>query len=167
MHKINIQDFLTDDTNLVNIHFINNNQDINVNKIDINTPLEISKKITDKYKVVKKTNYITYMKNKLSYTYDLTNDNQIVSSKFIRNHKLYDNIYCISYNYSKLPNYIFPCISNIDMVNEYTLTEYKITNRIAIIKKNDSHGEYFYIEYIHSPNVDLDKINYNINNILQ
>jgi hypothetical protein len=100
--------------------------------------------------------------------YDLTDDNQIVFSKLCDTLPTWQNTLCIvPYTYSKHPTYIFPCVNDIDYVNEYTLSEARITNRISIFIKTDAHGTYLYIEYKHSSQVDTDKIETIINNILQ
>ena len=90
-----------------------------------------------------------------------------IYSKILEKNKLIDNIYVSSYNYSKLPIYLFPCVNDIHYVNEYSLTEAKITNRLSVIIKQDSYGEYLFLEYKHSPNVDVDKVESSINNVLK
>ena len=104
------------------------------------------------------------------YIYDLTDDNQIVCSKLIEKDLIIDtnniNLYIISYKHNKVPVHLFPCLNDIDYVSEYTLTEIKITNRLSIIIKEDEYGKYVYIEYKHSSHVDIEKIEQNINNII-
>ena len=106
------------------------------------------------------------------YTYELSNDNQYVSSKIKKHMDILDNIFVICSKNNKQPNYTFPCTNEIDSVSEYIIKEYKISNRISLILRSDigdSHAEIktLYIEYRHSNNVDIDKINETINKIIR
>jgi hypothetical protein len=75
------------------------------------------------------------------------------TTKYISYHKNH-----LPYKYSKVPVYMFPCINDIDYVCEYTLTSTNLTNRISLVIRNDEYGNSVYIEYKHSPNVDIEKI---------
>jgi hypothetical protein len=85
-----------------------------------------------------------------------------------------DNILVICSKNNKQPNYTFPCTNEIDSISEYIIKEYKISNRISLILRGDSGGDSgseeintLYIEYRHSNNVDIDKINETINKIIR
>jgi hypothetical protein len=91
-----------------------------------------------------------------------------------------DNIFVICSKNNKQPNYTFPCTNEIDSVSEYIIKEYKISNRISLILRCDSDSgdgsgsggggeeiKTLYIEYRHSNNVDIDKINETINKIIR
>jgi hypothetical protein len=75
-------------------------------------------------------------------------------------------LYMISYKLSKLPTHLFPCLNDIDYVVEYTLSEYKLTNRLSLIIRKDKDGQYLFIEYRHSTQMDIEKIDSNINQII-
>ena len=160
---LKLQEYLNDTTNLVEIHVLQNNMPTDI--IDIRL-LENSH-IKSKFKNWKTTKYISYHMNHLIYQYDLTDDNQVLYTKLLQNNQQTDKIYASSYNYSKLPIYIFPCVKDINYVNEYSITECKISNRISLMLKKDIFGQYLYIEYKHSPNVDIEKIELSINNVLK
>jgi hypothetical protein len=165
---ISLAPLLSDNINHVEIYLTNNiiNKDI----IDIKSNDSIIDKIYDKYKnmkSIKPVKYMSYYKNELVYLYDLSNDNQLVYSKLKQDDLIITpNIYIVSYKYSKAPIHLFPCSNNIDNTLEYTLIEYKITNRLSLIIHQDNYCKYVYIEYKHSPNVDIDKIEQTINNII-
>jgi len=160
--------------NLIEIYIkkagIANAQDDNI--IDICIDDKMIELIQYKYKNFKTTKYICYYRNELCYVYDMTDDNQYVYSKL----KKIDNtiptkrreyeLYMISYKFSKLPTHLFPCLNDIDDVVEYTLSECKLTNRLSLIIRKDNYGQYVYIEYKHSPQMDIEKIQANINNII-
>lgn len=161
-------------SNIIEIYFIKpiKNNDV----VDIRIEDNIIKKISEKYKNLKSNKpvkYITYHRNELMYTYDLTDDNQIVYSKLMENCLYIDtnsdntNLYMMSYKHSKVPIHLFPCLNDIDYVCEYTLTEIKLTNRLSLIIREDEYGKYVYIEYKHSSQVDIEKIEQNINNIIK
>lgn len=159
-----ISSFITDNTNLLNIYLIQNaspdpiKKDIRSNK---------AKEIQDKFRNWKTTKYIAYYRNHLTYLYDLTDDNQTVFTKVSNNIIEQDNLLIVDYSYNKQPIYIFPCVNDIDYVDEYSLIESKINNRISLIIRKDTVGSSIYIEYKHSPNVDIDKTNSIIQDLLR
>ncbi len=158
---ISLQSHLSVNTNIIEIYLVDKNPSMQAND-------KMLKRIKEKYKNWKTTKYISYHKNHLVYMYDLTDDNQIVFSKLCDTMPTWqDNICIVPYTYSKHPTYVFPCVDEIDHVNEYTLSEAKITNRVSIFIKTDRYGTYLYIEYKHSSQVDIEKIETIINNILQ
>lgn len=164
---IKIQELLSDTTTLIEIYFTKCPVKSDDLCIDITASDSIISKIQEKYKNCKTTKYMTYSRNELTYIYDLTDDNQMVTTKLQENEICNNNIYAVSYKYSKLPTHLFPCVTDIDYAIEYTIHEYKLTNRLAIIIRKDEHGSYAYVEYKHSPNVDVEKIQGCITNLLQ
>ena len=161
---LSINEIKTDKTNLIEIYFINNNDD---NKINLIINKDNIDKILVKYKFKNINKYKTYYKNNLSYTYDLENDAQTVIEKNLENNKILNNIVILSYYENKYPTYIFNCTNEIDHEIKYEIYEYKINNRIIlnIRKENDEYS--IYIQYRHSNNVDIEKIENIINNIIK
>jgi len=115
------------------------------------------------------------MKDKI-YTYELSNDNQYVTSKMKKlskyivrkNMPLNSDLYIIASKIDKYPQYTFPCTNNIDNISEYSIKEYKISNRISIIiRTDDEKTKTLSIEYRHSLNVEIDKMNEIINKIIR
>lgn len=162
---MNIDILKKEDTNLFEVYLTpNKNNDTNVIDISIND--NVVKNIQSQFKNFRKMNYKMYCMNELCYIYDLNDDNQIVFSKIRKSHDILDNFNIISYKYSKLPTHLYPCTNNINYISEYTVYEYKITNRISLIIKEDEYGKYAYIEYKHSHNVDIEKVETTINSIM-
>ena len=186
MNIINLTDFITDDVNIIEI-FMCKVIDENavdavdaVDVIDVNINSNIEGMIEKKYKKYKEEKYKSYHYKDKVYTYELSNDNQYVSSKIMITSK-YNNcksnkssVFILSSKIDKFPQYIFPCTNDIDNISTYTIKEFKINNRISLMLRYDYlNGDdkcvvskSFYIEYRHSPNVEIDKINEYINNLV-
>jgi hypothetical protein len=157
--SINIREILTDNTNLIEIYLLSkkNNNSISLESGLIN-------KIKSTFKKTKQYSTVIYCRNNYNYLYDLTNDNQIVYSRIIENDKTINNKYLIlAFNEIKLPTHLFACTNDIDYKYNNDLIEFKINNRITItIRNNDS----CYITYKHNKDVDIDKIQENLNDII-
>jgi hypothetical protein len=162
-----------EDINLIEIYFINHGiQGPNDNVIDVSVKNSLETFIDNYYKKSRVEKYKSYTHMERIYTYELSNDNQYVSSKIKKHMDILDNIFVICSKNNKQPNYTFPCTNEIDSVSEYIIKEYKISNRISLILRSDigdSRAEIktLYIEYRHSNNVDIDKINETINKIIR
>jgi hypothetical protein len=164
-----------EDINLIEIYFINRGirgQQENIMDVSVKNSLETF--IDNYYKKSRVEKYKSYTHKERIYTYELSNDNQFVSSKIKKHMDILDNILVICSKNNKQPNYTFPCTNEIDSVSEYIIKEYKISNRISLILRCDSGGDSgsedintLYIEYRHSNNVDIDKINETINKIIR
>jgi hypothetical protein len=168
-----------EDINLIEIYFIN--RDTRDNIIDVSVKNSLETFIDNYYKKSRVEKYKSYTHKERTYTYELSNDNQYVSSKIKKHMDILDNIFVICSKNNKQPNYTFPCTNEIDSVSEYIIKEYKISNRISLIMRSDivsgasgAGGEAdkevvktLYIEYRHSSNVDIDKINETINKIIR
>jgi hypothetical protein len=172
-----------EDINLIEIYFINrrniqksydaqetqDTQDTQDNVIDVSVKNSLETFIDNYYKKSRVEKYKSYTHKERTYTYELSNDNQYVSSKIKKNMDILGNILVICSKNNKQPNYTFPCTNEIDSISEYTIKEYKISNRISLIMHSDNDNDIktLYIEYRHSNNVDIDKINETINKIIR
>ena len=171
------------DFNLIEIYFINK---INIHEIGRDNVIDVSIKnklesfIDNYYKKSRVEKYKTYYHKERIYTYELSNDNQYVSSKIKKKLDKLEDILVICSKNDKQPNYTFPCTNEIDNISEYIIKEYKISNRISLIMRTDicnsmdegaaqadnKEIKTLYIEYRHSDNVDTDKTNETINKII-
>lgn len=157
--SINIKELITDKTNLIEIYLLSK-KDINSTTIDIN----VINKIKSIFKKTKEYSTVIYCRNNFNYLYDLTNDNQIVFSRIIENDKYFNNkYYILAFNEIKLPSHLFACTNDIDYKYTNNIIEFKINNRITIIIKNNNCC---YIIYKHNKDVDIDKIQDNLNDII-
>ena len=176
--NINLTDFITDDVNIIELFLCKNITENDV--IDVTIDNDIESIVERKYKKYKEEKYKSYHHKDKVYTYELSNDNQYVSSKIVVKSKyiMYNNcksnLFILSYKIDKFPQYIFPCTNDIDYISTYSIKEYKVNNRLSLLIRydylNDDEKQLptktFYIEYRHSPNVEIDKINEYINNIV-
>jgi hypothetical protein len=164
-----------EDINLIEIYFINRDiRGLQENIMDVSVKNSLETFIDNYYKKSRVEKYKSYTHKERIYTYELSNDNQFVSSKIKKHMDIIDNILVICSKNNKQPNYTFPCTNEIDSISEYIIKEYKISNRISLILRCDSGGDSgseeintLYIEYRHSNNVDIDKINETINKIIR
>ena len=141
--------------------------------IDLCVSSKIVEKIERIFRNPKVTEYKSYHINDKIYTYELQNDNQIVTSKHKINTKIIKrnrndtDIFIVSYRVEKYPIYTFPCTNNVDYISTYTIKEFKINNRISVnIKTDEDNNQIVYIEYKHSDNVELDRINDTVGRLL-
>ena len=153
-------------TNHIEIYLIKSQENNSITSLNIDET--IVKEVQAKYKNWKTTKYIAYARNHMTYLYNLSDDNQIVYTKIYSgacglcpkiqsNKQTAFDWHILPYEYSKLPTHIFPCTNDIDDVCECILMEAKITNRISLVIRKDQYGQYMFIEYKHSINVDVEK----------
>lgn len=157
--KINIKEIITTNTNLIEIYLLSKKD---VNSLTLDNVL--INKIKTTFKKTKEYSTVIYSRNNYNYLYDLTNDNQIVYSRIIENDKIFNNkYYILAFNEIKLPSHLFACTNDIDFKYTNDFIEFKINNRITIVIKNNNCC---YITYKHNKDVEIDKIQDNINEII-
>jgi len=184
--NINLTEFITDDVNIIEIFLCNdskdNDSDASISVIDVNITSDFESFIEKKYKKYKEERYKSYHHKDKVYTYELSSDNQYVSSKITMKSELIknnnanakSNLFILSSKIDKFPQYIFPCTNDIDNITMYLIKEFKINNRISLMLRYDYLNgcedkvvsKSFNIEYRHSLNVEIDKINEYVNNLI-
>lgn len=165
---ISLDSLLPEGTNLVEIYFTKKIKDSFA--IDINVTDEFAVKVKESFNNWKTTEYTSFHRNELAYIYEMSNDNQVVFSKNkerdrIISKKTHD-LYFISYKHSKLPTHLFPCTNDMDDRATYTIDECRLSNRLSIIIKKDSYATSLFVEYRHSPQVEIEKIESRIKNVI-
>ena len=160
---MNINELISNNTNLIEI-FITN-KITNNNRLDIDISKHKIDKIKNKYNF-KQYNYRVIYRNNLIYTYDLNNDSQIVNEKKLEKIINNNKYSIIVYNDNKYPTYLFPCTNDIDHKTNIILNEYKLNNRISLFIRNENDVHSIYIQYKHSNNVDIEKMENIINDLL-
>jgi len=158
---ISIKSYITDNTNIIDIFLMHKNKE----NIIIND--DLIKKININFKKTKTTELAYYCRNNYNYVYDLSNDSQYVYTRKLENTLIINetknlNYYLLFYNEIKLPTHTFACTNELNSKYIAKITEFRINNRITLIIKNNN----CYIQYQHSRDVDIDKIQEIINNVI-
>lgn len=163
-----IKNYITDNTNIIEFYLMYKNN-IDKNKISILLNDDLIKKIGNNFKKTKQNEMAFYCRNNCNYVYDLSNDSQYVYMRKLENASIIDienknnlNYYMLIFNEIKLPTHTFACTNDINANYIANIIEFKINNRITLIIKNNN----CYIQYKHSKDVDIDKIQETINNII-
>lgn len=107
-----------------------------------------------------------YIHRDIMYSYDLSNDAQKVTRQIFEKDAKLNSLYAISYEEEVLPCHRFPCTDEIVHESLLLRTTYRINNRVMLIYDKDEK-EYVYIRYQHASNVDIGKMNQDINNCLR
>lgn len=173
MNNIDISSYICDDTNLVEIYFcLYKYNDENAFNINLKMSDDIVENFKEKYKNTKLLKYKSYYINDKFYTYDLSNDYQSVNSRIllkkahIIRRKKNTDLYINSYKHEKYPSHLFACTDNIDYISEVEIYECRLNNRVSINLKYEDGIPIIYIEYKHSPNVEINKISEMINKLV-
>jgi len=160
-----IKDIITENTNIIEIYVMNTQN----TEMRMNIYLDdlFLNKIKKKFKLTRETTFVYYNKDNLSYVYDLSNDSQYVYLRKLENTKIKKinnyELYGIALNEMKMQTYLFGCGNDIDNKEEYKIQEFRINNRISLIIKNNN----LFINYRHSKDVDLEKIDEIINSVIR
>lgn len=172
MYQIDFSNFTDTSVNCIEIYFYQENASKKEHIFDLNLNDNVIKNIEGRLKNPKISEFKSYHMNDKIYIYELQNDNQYVISKNMVNMKNVKrirkdtNLLVLSYQIQKYHPYTFPCTNNIDYVSEYSIKEFKINNRITVNIKKEGDKQSAYIEYRHSENVEMQKINEIINKLL-
>jgi hypothetical protein len=162
---INIKDLITENTNVIDFYLMQKSITSDENKINIFINDDLIKKIKSNFKKTKQCDIAYYCRNNCNYVYDLSNDSQYVYTRRLEDTTIINDkisFYILLFNEIKLPTHTFACTNDINQKYIINVIEYKINNRITLIIKNNN----CFINYKHSKDVDIDKIQEIINNII-
>jgi hypothetical protein len=162
---INIKDLITENTNVIDFYLMQKSITSDENKINIFINDDLIKKIKSNFKKTKQCDIAYYCRNNCNYVYDLSNDSQYVYTRRLEDTRIINDkisFYILLFNEIKLPTHTFACTNDINQKYIINVIEYKINNRITLIIKNNN----CFINYKHSKDVDIDKIQEIINNII-
>jgi hypothetical protein len=162
---INIKQLITENTNIIEFYLMQKTITPEEKKINIFINDDLIKKIKNNFKKTKQCDIAYYCRNNCNYVYDLSNDSQYVYTRRLENTSIINNkinYYVLVFNEIKLPTHTFPCTNDINQKYIINVIEYKINNRITLIIKNNN----CFINYKHSKDVDIDKIQEIINNVI-
>lgn len=156
MSVFNIQDFLTDDSNHIEVFFC-------PNTVDHKSSHSITVARKQSCRIVglgngSKQELKEYYHNDMTYVYDLSNDGQRVYRKLAQQEYSHKNVYAVSYIEEVIPTHRFPCTNEITHETSIHRTTYRINNRTFFIHDQEGDLHYYYIRYQHSQNVDIRKM---------
>ena len=121
--------------------------------------------------------FTNYYHKDLVYTYNMLNDGQRVYKRTLLLDELSNldqRIYVACYYEDNLASHRFPTSDNINNKNIIDRNSYRINNRIFLIhdtvyEENNKIGgnEYIYLRYNHSYNVEIDKMQHDIERVVR
>lgn len=155
---MDISTILTTDSNYVEIHFCPDRVALDTNnviKVGWDQPAKLNNRLTNATKQEIKE----YFHRDLVYLYDLQNDGQRVYRKLPQKEYANGNLYAIAYIEEVLPSHRFPCTDEIAHEHVINRTSYRINNRMYFVHDVDESSKHtYYIRYNHADNVDLKKM---------
>lgn len=99
-----------------------------------------------------------YYHRDLCYSYDMGNDAQRVVRRVEQNEQHHGNWYGTAYTEDVLPSHMFPSTKEIVKEGCIDRISYRINNRMFIYHDHEPGNDYYYVRYQHAPNVDLQKM---------
>lgn len=100
-----------------------------------------------------------YYHRDMCYSYDLENDGQKVTRKLAKKDvRAAGGLYAIVFQEEMLPPHRFPATKDITYVEEVKHQSYRINNRMFLYHDEEDGEHTYYIRYNHSDNVDLRKM---------
>jgi len=113
-----------------------------------------------------------YRYKELTYVYDRSNDSQRTLSRMIQKELFPEDkpLYVIVLQEETLPTHRFPCSSEVEENDVILRRSFKVNNRIFFIEEEydekDKKIYSYYIRYQHAPNVDIEKMQLDLNQFL-
>jgi len=111
--------------------------------------------------------YREYTHRDVTYSYDLANDAQRAYQRATAQDHLMDRAYVLALHEEPVPPHRFPCVKEIQESTDVTRTTYRINNRMYVThdtvapaegaagRAPAAPAEYVYVRYNHAANVDL------------
>lgn len=155
---MNLRDYLTDSTNVIEIYFCPEK------------PLEDGLRIPCLWNVLPKINmrvfkcrvdqeFTEYTHRHLVHQYDLATDMQKTYTRSVVKDCIMNQCYIVSFQEDTLPMHRFPCTSEINDKKTFQRVTFKYNNRLSLVVEKEEEGYVLYIRYFHVDNIDIDKMN--------
>jgi hypothetical protein len=109
--------------------------------------------------------FTEYTHRHLVHQYDLATDMQKTFTRALTGDRVVGNCYIASFQEDTLPMHRFPCTLDINDTKSFHRVTFKYNNRLSLIidKEKNRDGYVMYLRYFHVDNIDLDKMNQDIN----
>ena len=102
---------------------------------------------------------IQYYHRDMCYVFDVSNDAQKGYRRILKKDLFYRNIYITAIQEEIIPSHYFPSTKDITEIVKITRHTQKINNRMHWINETDDNGGWVsYIRYQHAPNVEMTKM---------
>lgn len=96
------------------------------------------------------------------YSYDLKTNGQRVIRRTLLDDRAIGRFYVANWREDVLPPHRFPCLPCSHKAKTSRIT-YRINNRLSLIHENqDAYANVLYFQYYHSPQVELDKMQFDL-----
>lgn len=160
---MNLDNILTEKCNYVEIYIcpdiVRNEREIDVGHA---TTLQIGSGFGNGTKQEMKE----YHHRDMAYIYDLENDGQRVIRKSPQSMFIQGNMFAASFQEEVLSSHRFPCTKDIAHSTKITRVTYRINNRMFLVHDKDENSNYYYIRYHHSNNVDIRKMQQDLDRVI-
>lgn len=110
--------------------------------------------------------FYEYNHRDLTLSYDLENDAQRVIRKSLQKSCAISQWWAASFEEDVLPIHRFPSTQEITKEGHLTRTSFRINNRLFLYIDKEDDWEYLYIRYQHAPNVDLSKMQNDLDRLM-
>ena len=113
-----------------------------------------------------------YRYKELLYQYDRSNDGQKTLFRQVFHEALSQSraVYRMMLQEDILPSHRFPCSKDIVLHQRFFRRTFKINNRLYFVEEESEEEPktfHYYLKYHHAPNVDLEKIQQDMNQFIQ
>lgn len=166
---IKLEDLVEEDTiNCVEIYIISQyNKDETKIQVGKDTPMQINF-----MQNATLSNLTEYHHRDMTYTFDLADDGQKALQRTLVKDTSIKNLYALSYKEDVIPSHRFPCNDDLSHKNEIERRVYRVNNRMFIyydkVKETNTKTLYYmYLRYNHAANVDLKKMQIDLDNTIQ
>lgn len=111
---------------------------------------------------------VQYYHRDLCYVFDKGNDAQRGYRRTLKRELFYRNLYITAVQEESVPSHGFPSTQDISAVVKVARSTQKINNRMHWIYEKDEGGGWIsYVRYQHAPNVEMNKMQQDLERVLQ
>lgn len=152
-----------EDINLVEIYWVRRKVEYGY---EMNGNVKCLRALQDAYGSGTKQKLFEYVHGDMVYVYDRADDRQRLSRKIVMKEWEIMPFYGVGYKEEILPSHMFPCLDNLTHKQEIDRTTIRVNNRIFITMDVTNSQTMFYIRYQHANNVDVRKMEMDMDRIM-
>lgn len=111
---------------------------------------------------------VQYYHRDLCYVFDIKNDAQKGYRRTLKKEMFYRNLYITAFQEETIPSHSFPSTQDVSATVRVLRCTQKINNRMYWIYEKDESGNWVsYIRYQHAPNVEMTKMQQDLERTIQ